>query len=74
MNDGIGVSATREASGERFHCTRCNSMRPLRPGEDGFQLYTQHVGFCNPAGGNQLWLPLVLASDEPNPSVQARGL
>jgi len=60
---GDAVAIKGEA-GERFRCPRCGYTRPLRPDEDGFRLYLQHVADCPLAGGAQLWLPFVQAERE----------
>jgi hypothetical protein len=53
--------AIKGEAGERFRCPRCNYTRPIRPNEDGFQLYLQHKAYCPLAGGEQLWLPILQA-------------
>lgn len=38
-----------------FPC--CGCTRLLRPGEDGFRFYLQHLAFCPLARSTQIWLP-----------------
>lgn len=53
---------------ESFYCSRCGYARPLKPGEDGFRIYTLHEQRCNPAAGEQIWLPFITEDDVVRPS------
>lgn len=58
---------------DRFYCSRCGYSRPLKPGEDGLQVYILHEKRCNPACGRQLWLPCITEDELGSLSSDQRG-
>jgi hypothetical protein len=63
----VAIELGHDAPRERFHCPRCEYMRPLQPGEDGFQVYLRHAAYCNLATSDQLWLPTFKTGSESLP-------